>query len=277
MGDWRNAYLYRGGAKATSEKLLHSQLDQRFATLKVEFDTANTEKANTLLMRQNAVDQKALAQERRANTLQTIVILLSLLLLVLLSIMVMRQRRGTRYMHALAMTDELTGAPNRRAVLTHLEALLERGEAPACSILLIDIDHFKSINDRHGHPVGDETLRLLTVRLRAALTEAAFLGRLGGEEFVVVLPDTGLHAAYRIADQIRAQIPSIDLARMLGERRITVSIGVTTSSVADSSSAILRRADAALYAAKHAGRNCVRTEPSLDVDAAIAWANPRCG
>jgi len=139
----------------------------------------------------------------------------------------------------------------------------------------MDIDHFKSINDRHGHPAGGETLRLLTIRLRSALAEPAFLGRLGGEEFVVVLPDTGLHAAYRIADQIRAQIPSIDLARWLGERRITVSIGVTTSSAADSLSAILRRADAALYAAKHAGRNCVRTEPARDVDAEIAWGEPR--
>jgi diguanylate cyclase (GGDEF)-like protein len=275
VGDWRNAYLYRGEAKATSEKLLRNQLDQRFATLKVEFDTANTEKANTLLMSQNALDQKALAQERRANTLQTIVILLSLLLLVLLTIMVLRQWRGARHMHALAMTDELTGAPNRRAVLTHLEALLQPGEAPTCSILLIDVDHFKSINDRHGHPAGDETLRLLTIRLRAALAEPAFLGRLGGEEFVVVLPDTGLPAACRIADRIRTQIASIDLARWLGERRITVSIGVTTSSAADSLGAVLRRADAALYAAKHAGRNCVRTEPPLDVDAAIAWGETR--
>ena len=266
MGEWRNAYLYRGEAKVTSEKLLHSQLDQRFATLKVEFDTANTEKANALLMSQNATDQKALAQERRANTLQTIVIVLSLLLLGLLTIMVLRQRRGARYMHALAMTDELTGAPNRRAVLTRLEALLQRGEAPACSILLIDIDHFKSINDRHGHPAGDETLRLLTIKLSAELAEPAFLGRLGGEEFIVVLPDTDVHAAYRIADQIRAKIPSIDLAPSLGERRITVSIGVTTASAADTLATVLRRADVALYEAKHAGRNCVRTEPSRDVE-----------
>jgi diguanylate cyclase (GGDEF)-like protein len=266
LGEWRNAYLYRGEAKVTSEKLLHNQLDQRFATLKVEFDTANTEKANTLLMSQNAIDQKALAQERRANALQTIVILLSLLLLGLLTIMVLRQRRGARHMHSLAMTDELTGAPNRRAVLTRLEVLLQRGEAPTCSILLIDIDHFKSINDRHGHPAGDETLRLLTIRLRAELAEPAFLGRLGGEEFVVVLPDTGLLAAYRVADQIRAKIPSIELAPSLGGQRITVSIGVTTSSAADTLVTVLRRADAALYAAKHAGRNCVRTEPSRDVE-----------
>jgi diguanylate cyclase (GGDEF)-like protein len=270
LGEWRNAYMYRGEAKATTETLLHNQLDQRFATLKVEFDTANTEKANALLVSQNAADQKALAEERRANTLQTTVIVLSLSLLGLLTIMALWQRRGAQRLHTLAMTDELTGAPNRRAVLTHLEALLRRSDASPCSILLVDIDYFKSINDRHGHPAGDETLRLLTNHLRDAVAEPGFLGRLGGEEFVVVLPGTNLQDAYRIADLIRAQVPSIDLARWLGERRITVSVGVTTSTAADTVSSVLRRADAALYAAKHAGRNCVRTDSSCDIDATPA-------
>jgi len=271
MGDWHSAYQYRSEAQTTSEKLLHNQLDQRFATLKVEFDTATKEKENALLLSQNAADQKALVQERRANTLQTTVILLSLLLLALLTTLVLYQRRGARHMRALAMTDELTGAPNRRAVLTRLEALLQQDGAPPCSILVIDIDHFKSINDKHGHQVGDETLRLLTVKLRGAVAEPALLGRLGGEEFVVALPNTGLHDAQLFADQIRAQVPLIDLARWLGERRITVSIGVTTSAAADTVSAMLRRADAALYAAKHAGRNCVRTDLATDVDATMVW------
>jgi diguanylate cyclase (GGDEF)-like protein len=275
MGDWRSAYTYRGQAKAASEKLLHNQLDQRFATLKVEFDTAATAKENTLLTAQNALDQKALAQDRRANTLQMIVIVLSLLLLTLLTIMALRQRRGARRLHALAMTDELTGAPNRRAVLTRLEALLQQDDAPPSAILLIDIDHFKTINDRHGHPAGDETLRLLTTQLRNSVAEPAFLGRLGGEEFLAVLPATSLQDACRIADLTRAQVPSIDLARWLGERRITVSIGVTTSSGADTVSAILRRADSALYAAKHAGRNCVRTDVSSNIDTTVEWGNPR--
>jgi diguanylate cyclase (GGDEF)-like protein len=276
MGDWHAAYLYRGEAKAAAEKLLHNQLDQRFATLKVEFDTVTKEKENALLVSQNALDQKALLQERRANTLQTVVILLSVMLLGLLTTMVLRQRRSARHMHALAMTDELTGAPNRRAVLAHLESRLQRADAPSCSTLIIDIDHFKSINDRHGHSAGDETLRLLTAKLRNSLAEPAFLGRLGGEEFVVVLPDTSLADAYRIADQIRAQIPLIDLSRWLGERRITVSIGVTASMAADTVSEVLRRADAALYAAKHAGRNCVRTDLLVKVDEPnMAWGEPR--
>src|SRR5258708_10594879 len=123
MGDWQGAYQYRSEAQNTSEKLLHNQLDQRFATLKVEFDTATKEKENAQVLSQNAADQKALVQERRANALQTIVIVLSLMLLGLLTTLVLYQRRGARPIRALAMTDELTGATNHPAVLAHFAAL----------------------------------------------------------------------------------------------------------------------------------------------------------
>jgi diguanylate cyclase (GGDEF)-like protein len=273
LGDWQNAYNYRSQAQAAAERLLRNQLDQRFAALKVEFDTATKEKENALLVGQGAADQKALAQERRANTLQTIVILLSLMLLTLLTLLVLHQRRGARHMRALAMTDELTGAPNRRAVLAHLAALLEQRDGQVCSILIIDIDYFKSINDLHGHPVGDVTLQHFTAKLRDAVSEPAFFGRLGGEEFVMVLPNTGLHDAHLFAEQIRMLVPAIDLSRWLGGRRITVSIGVAAATAADTVSTMLRRADAALYTAKHAGRNCVRTDLAADVDVPTAWCD----
>jgi diguanylate cyclase (GGDEF)-like protein len=270
LGDWQSAYKYRSEAQVASEQLLHTQLDQRFATFKAEFDTAAKEKENNLLLRQEAVTESELAQERRANTLQTAVILLSVLLLGLLTVLVLRQRRGTRRMHALAMTDELTGAPNRRAVLNYLDAQLRRADATPCSILVIDVDRFKSINDEHGHAIGDMTLQLVTAQLRSAAVEPALLGRLGGEEFVVVLPGTEMRDAHLIAERIRAQVPSVDLSTWLGDRRITVSIGVATSSAEDTVSSLLRRADAALYIAKSDGRNCVRSDVAPDIDAATA-------
>jgi diguanylate cyclase (GGDEF)-like protein len=270
MGDWRSAYKYRSEAQVASEQLLHTQLDQRFATLKEEFDTATKEKENTLLLRQKAATESELAQERRANTLQTAVILLSVLLLGLLSVLVLRQRRGARRMHALAMTDELTGAPNRRAVLNYLDAQLRRADATPCSILVIDVDRFKTINDEHGHAIGDMTLQLVTAQLRSAAVAPALLGRLGGEEFVVVLPCTEMRDAHLIAERIRAQVPSVDLSTWLGDRRITVSIGVATSSAEDTVSSLLRRADAALYIAKSDGRNCVRSDVAPDINAATA-------
>jgi diguanylate cyclase (GGDEF)-like protein len=260
LGDWRSAFEYRTLAQSTATRLLRNQLDQRFATLKVEFDTAAREQENALLTRENEANQKALSQQQRASNLRTAVVVLAALLLAMLVWLAVYQRRTTLRLHALAMTDELTGLPNRRSVLGLLAQLLRRS-ATATSILIMDIDHFKSINDRHGHLIGDETLRAITANLREAVAEPAVFGRLGGEEFAVVLPATELDQAIAMAERLRDRVLRIDLSRWLGERRVTVSIGVATSvPTRDSSSAMLRRADAALYAAKDAGRNCVRTQ-----------------
>lgn len=267
MGNWHKAYEYRSESQQLSEKLLHNQLDQRFATLKVEFDTATKEKENASLIRENEANQKALAQQTKAAKLQTAVIVLTAILIVLLGILVLHQRRGTQRMQVLAMTDELTGVPNRRAALARLALLLKRNDAPACSLLIIDIDHFKSINDRYGHPVGDETLKCVSAKLSDTVYEPAFVGRLGGEEFVLVLPNTSLASAYRTAEALRESVKALDLSRWLGERSITVSIGLTVSAPGnDSPSAMLRRADTALYLAKNAGRNCVRSEPEFETE-----------
>ena len=152
-----------------------------------------------MLVRENQANQKALEQERRARGLQAIVFLLSVILTVLLATLAVHQWRTTRRMHALAMTDELTGVPNRRAVLSKLEPLLESANA-SCAMLIIDIDHFKSINDQHGHPEGDEALKRVAERLRSQVREPAFIGRLGGEEFVVVLPGADQQEAQRVAE-----------------------------------------------------------------------------
>jgi diguanylate cyclase (GGDEF)-like protein len=264
MGNWRDAYQHEAQLRATSERLLRNQLDQRFATLKVEFDTASKERENALLLRENEANEKALAQERRVRQLQAAVIALTVLLAILLATLALHQRRSTVRMRALAMTDELTGVPNRRAVLQRLEPLLNRSEAAPCSILIIDIDHFKNINDQHGHAAGDEVLKMLAHKLRAAVQEPAFFGRLGGEEFLVVLPDTGLYDAQQAADELRQVISNVDLSCRCSEGGITASIGVTTSlTPGDTPCTMLRRADSALYAAKRGGRNCVKAEPVI--------------
>ena len=264
LGDWRDAFEYRTLAQGTATRLLRDQLDQRFETLKVEFDTAAKEQENELLTRENEANQKALAQQQRAGNLRTAVVVLTALLLAVLVWLAVHQRRSTLRLRALAMTDELTGVPNRRAVLALLAQLLRRSHTPT-SILIMDIDHFKSINDRHGHLIGDETLRAMTANLREAVAEPAVFGRLGGEEFAAVLPATGIAQAIITAERLRERVMRIDLSRWLGDRRITVSIGVATSvPTRDTISVVLRRADAALYAAKDAGRNCVRTHEAAE-------------
>jgi diguanylate cyclase (GGDEF)-like protein len=164
-------------------------------------------------------------------------------------------------MRTLAMTDELTGVPNRRAVLTRLAPLVAAPGERTHAMLIIDIDHFKSINDQHGHPEGDEALKLVAARLRGEVHEPAFIGRLGGEEFVVVLPNSTVEAGRQLAERFRESVTTIDTRRWLADRRLTVSIGLTISNAAgDTPSHMLQRADAALYEAKRAGRNCVRQQ-----------------
>jgi diguanylate cyclase (GGDEF)-like protein len=261
MGDWRDAFTSQTQYKLISDKLLNNQLDQRFATLKVEFDTAAKEKENALLLRENEANEKALTQARRARQLQAVAITLTVMLAGLLATLAIHQRRSTLRMRTLALTDELTGVPNRRDVLNRLEELLGRERESPCCILIVDIDHFKSINDHHGHPIGDEVLKFVAREIRAAVREPAFFGRLGGEEFLIVLPDTSLPGALPAAERFREQITQVDTTRWLPvRRRITASIGVTVSRPGKcNSSDMLMRADGALYAAKRGGRNCVKT------------------
>jgi diguanylate cyclase (GGDEF)-like protein len=276
-GDWHAAYERQTDAKTTSDRLLQNQLDQRFATLKVEFDTAAKEKENAALVRENEANQKALTQARKVRRLQATVIVLTVLLALVLALLALFQLRSTRRMHALAMTDELTGVPNRRAVLARLEPLLRRAEAGPCSVLIIDIDHFKTINDHHGHPAGDEVLRIVADKLRAAVTEPTFFGRLGGEEFLIGLPDTDLNQARSIAESFRERIESIDMTRWFADRHcITASIGVAISTPGkDTPGTLLKRADSALYAAKRGGRNCVKTEITQELESlALNTGNP---
>jgi diguanylate cyclase (GGDEF)-like protein len=265
-GNWRDAYARQVDAKTTSDKLLKNQLDQGFATLKVEFDTATQDKENAALKRQNEANERALAQAHSVRRLQATVIILTISLVLLLTMLAVFQHRSTLRMHILAMTDELTSVPNRRAVLGRLAPLLHRDDPETCAILIIDIDYFKAINDQLGHSTGDEVLKVVAATVREAVEEPAFFGRLGGEEFLVVLPGTRLAEARLVAQSLCDRIEAIDTSRWFDDKRsITCSIGVAVSVPGrDTPSTMLQRADAALYSAKRGGRNCVRTEPTLE-------------
>src|SRR3984893_13401534 len=159
-GNWRAAYDRRTQGKETSDRLLNNQLDQRFANLKVEFDTAAKDKENAFLIHENEINQQALAQGLSVRHLQAAVIVLSAALVLVLATLAVYQRRSALRMRYLALTDELTGVPNRRSVLSRLEPLLRDPNGGSCGILIIDIDHFKKINDQYGHPVGGEVLKV---------------------------------------------------------------------------------------------------------------------
>jgi two-component system cell cycle response regulator len=161
---------------------------------------------------------------------------------------------------ALALTDELTGLYNRRYVFAHLNGLMGREGGGEIALMLFDIDHFKTVNDRYGHPAGDAVLRELATRAVRQVRNVDLVGRLGGEEFVVVMPETSLAGAVVVGERLRIAVAGEPfLLEDEGERvAITVSVGIAMSGEgADTLDTLLKQADDALYAAKRAGRNRV--------------------
>jgi two-component system cell cycle response regulator len=173
-----------------------------------------------------------------------------------------RLRENHRRSLSLALTDELTGLYNRRYVLAHLNELLARGgkDDEQIAVLMLDIDHFKSVNDNYGHPAGDDILRELAARLLRQVRSVDLVARLGGEEFVAVMPETNLMDATAVAERLRVAVNAEPFTvKASGERLpVTISIGVAATDDADEGiDALLKRADDGLYAAKNGGRNRV--------------------
>jgi two-component system cell cycle response regulator len=180
-----------------------------------------------------------------------------------------RRRRYTDHLrdnvqHSIeaAITDGLTGLHNRRYMESHLETLAEQAgvRSKPLALMMLDIDFFKSINDSHGHDAGDDVLREFAVRIRKSIRGIDLACRYGGEEFVIVMPETDMHVAGMVAERLRRSIAGEPFSIDKGNKRIevTISIGLSTlekkgEPIAD----VLKRADVALYRAKHDGRNRV--------------------
>jgi two-component system cell cycle response regulator len=165
---------------------------------------------------------------------------------------------------SLALTDELTGLYNRRYLLAHLDELIDRvnHDHMSAAILLFDIDHFKQVNDTYGHAAGDDVLRELASRTMNSVRSVDLVARLGGEEFVVVMPDTDSIIATAVAERLRLAVAREPFTIGAGGVKVavTVSIGVTAGAEGgDFRERLLKRADDALYDAKAAGRNRIVT------------------
>jgi diguanylate cyclase len=166
-------------------------------------------------------------------------------------------KAANKRIEELAELDELTGSFNRRCIMRMLDdeiASAHRIKAP-CSIALIDLDWFKRVNDAYGHPTGDEVLRTFAITVFANIRNNDRFGRYGGEEFLLVLPDTSADTASRMLDRLRAIIADLDWSAFSPGMRVTISAGVAMLRVDESADTFLARADSALYAAKARGRN----------------------
>jgi two-component system, cell cycle response regulator len=173
-----------------------------------------------------------------------------------------RLRDNVQLTVEMAITDVLTSLFNRRYMETHLATLVEQAAARGkpIAVLVLDIDYFKAVNDGHGHDAGDDVLREFALRMRKSIRNIDLACRYGGEEFVIVMPETDMAVATVVAERLRRRIASEPFAIQSGARNldITISIGIAAlDGPGDNAAAILKRADTALYRAKRDGRNRV--------------------
>jgi len=173
-----------------------------------------------------------------------------------------RLRDNVQMSIEMAITDALTGLFNRRYMESHLATLIEQAmsRGKPLTALVLDIDFFKSVNDTHGHDAGDDVLREFALRIKRSIRGIDLACRYGGEEFVVIMPETDMAVAAMVAERLRRRIAADPFAIQQGARTIpvTISIGVAAMRGKDDNAAsILKRADQALYQAKRNGRNRV--------------------
>ncbi|WP_133500220.1 diguanylate cyclase [Cognatilysobacter terrigena] len=247
---------------ALREKRLAARAEQRTLMLRQQTDAAQRDFENQRLRTEKSMREQDVQALLKARRWQRIAIALGVALIAVLGLIVGRQIVRTRRLRVLASTDELTGVANRRRIeLIGADAVAQSraDDRPLC-VIAFDIDGFKAINDAHGHLIGDQVIARVAETCQHTLRQFDEIGRMGGEEFVVLLPDTTIDAARQVAERLRANVEALNFRDIAPALKVTISVGVTALAPRDAGLAdLVARADQALYQAKAAGRNCVRT------------------
>jgi len=264
LGDWRKAYDASVRQAALSQTLAATRRDELSSRLRVAFDSEKKDQENRALVRESGLRAVALREAERSRKLQIAVSALIALLAATMAILFWRQVVNTRRMRAMAMTDELTRLPNRRHILAVTDIAFDaaKREGRAAAVIVLDIDRFKRINDTLGHAAGDAVLRSVAHTCRITLRADDQIGRIGGEEFLVVLHSATSQQAHEIAERLRLAVERLDLSSIASDLSITISLGVCVTSDYDASAAIAA-ADSMLYRAKENGRNRIEWAATL--------------
>ena len=241
------------------EALTGSSRSQQAEVLRFQFDASRRDLENRRLVAEKALHERQLDALLKARRWQWTALLLGALLLALLGALVVRQLVRMRGLNALALTDPLTGVANRRHIERYGEEAIARVRASGepLTALAFDIDHFKRVNDARGHVAGDRVLARVAQACQDALRQCDVLGRIGGEEFLVLLPNTRLDQALPIAERLRMAVSALNLADVGGDLAVTISLGMAEFVAGEDLEALVRRADHALYRAKERGRDRV--------------------
>lgn len=257
------------------EALRRKSGDQATRVARYRFDAARRDLENRRLADEKARHAQEVAALRAVRRWQWLALGIGAALVLTLAALVSHQVWRARRLRSLALTDELTGVANRRGIeRLGADAFADaRRGGRALSVLTLDIDRFKPVNDRYGHFAGDEVLVRVAQACQASLRQFDRLGRVGGEEFLVLLPDTAAGTALPVAERLRRSVSALVLDDLAPGLRVTLSIGIAALEPADRNlDDLTRRADRALYRAKRQGRDRVELDASTGAAAPPAPA-----
>ena len=250
-----NEYLQRNAAVSEAERI------RQAAALRARFETDREIDRNTSLQHELALAKELSGRQEAQLRWTAIAAAAAVLVIVLLTYILNANLRHRRQLLRLASQDSLTGLPNRRRTAELARAALTAAISAQqpLTVAIIDLDHFKAINDRYGHAAGDYVLREFARTSRESLRDSDILGRWGGEEFLLVMPETTLDTALISLERLRTQALKIQLPSMDTDLHVTLSAGLAMNDHGVKSlDDIVARADAALYEAKNQGRDLVR-------------------
>ena len=252
--DEQNEYLRRVSAQSQLERV------RELARQRAQFENDHERQKVALLEKDSALAAVRLQSQQRATRFAAIAGLAALLTALALAYALLTNRRHRAQLIAQAERDYLTGLLNRRAIVRAGVVALKQAQQKGTTLVLglIDLDHFKAVNDQHGHAVGDKLLQQFAFTVKATLRDHGVVGRYGGEEFLVVFKDPGMESALVIAQKLREALRSASVTVESGAVHATLSMGLALSSSADVLfDQVARRADTALYCAKTKGRDRV--------------------
>lgn len=256
--DHASAYEFLLRQNTLMSRFASEERARRVAQLRVLLDTDRAEDQARSLGEENRLKAELLERERSINRLITAGAAILAVVILALGMTYGKQKRLEERLRMLANTDDLTGLISRRRLFQLGAQELDRArryDVPL-SALVLDLDFFKSINDRYGHAIGDDVLRKISLDLERSMRDSDHLGRIGGEEFLAILPHTDKEKAVEVAERIVDSVREMDLSDVGVDDRLTMSVGVACyQGAGDSLNQIIKRADAALYQAKAQGRN----------------------
>lgn len=258
LDKYRLAYEEMAKLENAQQRQTMQLVAHQLAAQRGRLESERLSRENALLRTQASSTQDALNAANRASELQNVALGLGGVIVFVALLAIWHQRRLMHRIARMAETDALTGMLNRRHVLELGQRMMQRcrRDGQPCAMLMLDVDRFKQINDRHGHLAGDKALRAIARALGSCLRPGDQIGRYGGEEFAMILPGADAHEAGVVAERLRAAVAQLTPDWAPGAEPLTVSggIAISTGDLVDFQE-LIQRADKALYRAKDSGRN----------------------